>query len=69
MDAKGLGKRKMQLRGGKRKNAGRKSAFNGCHLVTCHLLPGKLTGLHVTCLAWLLLNVITYNFNIYVNMC
>lgn len=27
MDAKGLGKRKMQLRGGKRKNAGRKSAF------------------------------------------
>ena len=28
MDAKGLGKRKMQLRGGKRKNAGRKSAFN-----------------------------------------
>ena len=28
MDAKSLGKRKMQLRGGKRKNAGRKSAFN-----------------------------------------
>ena len=28
MDAKGLGKRKMQLRGGKRKNAGRKSVFN-----------------------------------------
>ena len=28
MDEKGLGKRKMQLRGGKRKNAGRKSAFN-----------------------------------------
>ena len=28
MDAKGLGKRKMQLRGGKRKNASRKSAFN-----------------------------------------
>ena len=28
MDAKGLGKRKMQLRGGKRKNAGKKSAFN-----------------------------------------
>ena len=26
MDEKGLGKRKMQLRGGKRKNAGRKSA-------------------------------------------
>ena len=28
MDAKSLGKCKMQLRGGKRKNAGRKSAFN-----------------------------------------
>jgi len=28
MDAKGLGKRKMQLRGGKRKNAGRKSAYD-----------------------------------------
>jgi len=28
MDEKGLGKRKMQLRGGERKNAGRKSAFN-----------------------------------------
>ncbi len=28
MDAKGLGKRKMQLRGGKRKNAGRKSLFS-----------------------------------------
>jgi len=28
MDAKGLGKRKMQLRGGKRKNAGRKSPFS-----------------------------------------
>ena len=28
MDEKGLGKRKVQLRGGKRKNAGRKSAFN-----------------------------------------
>ena len=27
MDAKGLGKRKVQLRGGKRSNAGRKSAF------------------------------------------
>ena len=28
MDEKGLGKRKMQLRGGKRKNAGRKSAYD-----------------------------------------
>lgn len=28
MDAKGLGKRKMQLRGGKRKGAGRKSHFS-----------------------------------------
>ena len=28
MYAKGLGKRKMQLRGGKRKNAGRKSAYD-----------------------------------------
>ena len=27
MDEKGLGKRKMQLRGGKRKGAGRKSPF------------------------------------------
>ena len=28
MDEKGLGKRKMQLRGGKRKGAGRKSHFS-----------------------------------------